>query len=195
MKIWAHGIVNLLLVVSSLAAPTKDGGVYNVNGRIPLGLESLRARPAGVPFYLMASAENSAFRGMYRAEDPNGREVLLKANKTEVKFYPEHVEFRVTASTREKLFEDPPFDIDEKIGVHELFTHVRFRLKVFRGLDYRYIQPRLVTEIGVPESIDYSERIYRVGFDLGKIPIEDRVVMEVIQPDGNRLCKFHLDLY
>jgi hypothetical protein len=40
----------------------------------------------------------------------------------------------------------------------------------------------------------YDERIYRIGFDMGKIPIQDRVVMEVLTPTGQRLCKFHLDL-
>jgi len=31
-------------------------------------------------------------------------------------------------------------------------------------------------------------------FDLGNVPIEDRVVLEVLAPSGERLCKFHLDL-
>jgi hypothetical protein len=43
--------------------------------------------------------------------------------------------------------------------------------------------------------VPYNERIYRIGFDLGKVPIDDRVVMEVISPTGERLCKFHLDLF
>jgi hypothetical protein len=46
----------------------------------------------------------------------------------------------------------------------------------------------------MPRHVPYNERIYRIGFQIGKVPIEDRVVMEVFSPSGERLCKFHLDL-
>ncbi len=195
MKIWLPGLLTLVLAGSALAAWPQATAVFNRNGRIPLGIESLRARPAGGTFYVVASAENPEFASMYRAKDRNGHDALFDANRTQVKFYPRHVEFRVTASSREKLVREPPFEVRENIKLDQLFTHISFRLKVFHGLDARYIEPGDVEEIGVPKSIAYNERIYRVGFDLGNLPITDRVVMEVLTPNGDRLCKFHLDLY
>jgi hypothetical protein len=194
LKIWVLGIVSLVLAVPSMAAPRRRA-LYNMSGRIPLGVESLRAQPARVPFYLMASADNPAFIGMYRAKDKNGRKALFNADNTKVKFYPRHVTFRIMATARGKLYDDPPFDVHEGVKLDRLFTHIHFRLKVFHGLFYQYIQPTSVKEVGMPESIDYNERVYRIVFDLNKLPISDRVVIEVIQPDGSRLCKFHLDLY
>ena len=194
MKIWVLGIVSTVLAASSMAAP-RAGALFNVNGRIPLGIESLRAQPDGVPFHLVASADNPAFIGMYSTRDKNGRRALYNADKTRVEFYPRRVIFRVTATSRGKLYDDPPFDVQESMSLNRLFTRIRFRLKVFHGLNYRYIPPLSVEVVGMPQSIDYNERIYRIGFDLKNVPISDRVVMEVIRPDGSRLCKFHLDLY
>jgi hypothetical protein len=48
--------------------------------------------------------------------------------------------------------------------------------------------------IGVPADIAYKERIYRVSVNLPRVPMSDRVVLEVFAPDGERICKFHLDL-
>ena len=46
----------------------------------------------------------------------------------------------------------------------------------------------------MPPDIPYDERVYQISFDIGRIPITDRVVLEVLSPSGERLCKFHLDL-
>jgi hypothetical protein len=182
-------VVFLAVVVRGQTMP-----VYSINGRIPLGIESFRLQPAGQPFYLIASVENPEFQGLYRASDRNGRDRLFDSSDKRVLLYPTRVQFRLTASTREKLLGDKPFDTHEKIAMDDLLEKLQFRVKVFHALEYRYIKPAFIENVGVPKDVPYNERIYRIGFDLGKIPIEDRVVMEVISPDGQRLCKFHLDL-
>lgn len=176
------------------AASAQGSRVFAYNGRIPLGIESFRLQPAGREFYLMASVENPAFDGLYRVTDHNGHDHLFTGTNKPVTFYPSRVQFRVTASSREKLVEDHPFDTHAKVGVDDLMAHLRFRLKVFHALEYRYVKPSVVEDVGLPMDVPYDERIYRIGFDLGKVPIEDRVVMEVFSPTGERLCKFHLDL-
>jgi hypothetical protein len=165
----------------------------SVNGRIPLGIESFRLLPAKGDFYLMASAEDSGFIGMTRIMG-NEKGELVSSTGQKVKFYPEKIQFRLTASARERMIEERPFDATEKIGLEDLLTKLRFRLKIFHGLDARSIEPAFVDDIGMPKNVPYDERIYRIGFKLGKVPIEDRVVMEVYSPSGERLCKFHLDL-
>ena len=47
----------------------------------------------------------------------------------------------------------------------------------------------------MPAEVSYDERIYRIRFNLGRIPIDDRIVLEVFSPTGERLSKFHVDLF
>lgn len=165
----------------------------SINGRIPLGIESFRLEPGKQDFYLIASAESPTFAGMQRVVEGT-KDRLVTTNGKKVDFYPERVEFRVTASGRERILDDRPFETTDDISLNELFVKLRFRIKVFHGLEARHIEPAYFEDIGMPRDVPYDERIYRIGFNLGKIPIEDRVVMEVFSPAGARLCKFHLDL-
>lgn len=178
----------------AVAASAQIVPLYAVHGRIPLGIESFRLEPAGSSFYLLASVENPEFDGLYRRGDRNQHARLFDANDKPVLFYPSRLQFRLTASSREKLVDDHPFDTHTRISLNDLITKLQFRVKVFHALEYRYIKPTYIENVGVPKDVPYNERIYRIGFDLGKIPIDDRVVMEVISPTGERLCKFHLDL-
>ena len=65
---------------------------------------------------------------------------------------------------------------------------------IFDGLRQIVVQPDSVEMIGMPGEVPYDERIYRVAVDLENIPLTNRVVLEVRDPDGERICKFHLDL-
>jgi hypothetical protein len=189
-------VATLVIVVLCLAdlLPAQAGPLYSANGRIPLGIESFRLEPAGQPFYLMASAENPEFNGLYRHAAGNERQRLFDADDKPVLFYPSRVQFRLTASSREKLIDIRPFATHAKLSLDDLITRLQFRVKVFHALEYRYIKPAYIENMGVPKDVPYNERIYSIGFDLGKVPIDDRIVMEVISPTGERLCKFHLDL-
>lgn len=169
------------------------GTPVSTNGRIPLGIETFRVQPAKQDFYLMASAENPAFVGLRRVTEREKLHLISRDGKI-VSAYPERVQFRLTASSREKILEDHPFGTSTDMPLDELFVKLRFRLKIFHGLEYRYVDPAFVDDVGVPRSLPYNERIYRIGFNMGHVPIEDRVVMEVFSPTGERLCKFHLDL-
>ncbi len=166
----------------------------SVNGRIPLGIETFRLEPANHDFYLMASAENPSFVGLRRVMQKGEALKLISRDGKAITAYPERVQFRLTASAREKMIDDRPFGTRAEFPLDELLMKLKFRLKIFHGLEYRYIDPAFVDDVGMPRTITYNERIYRIGFNLGHIPIEDRVVMEVFSPTGERLCKFHLDL-
>lgn len=181
-----------LLFPGSLTCETRSIPI-SIHGRVPLGIESFRLAPANQNFYLMASVEHPSFHGMQRVVT-GSKDYLIASNGRKVTLYPDRVEFRLTASAREKLFDDRPFETRDDIRLNDLFAKLKFRVKVFHGLEYRYIDPAFLEDIGMPRDIDYDERIYRIGFTLGRIPIEDRVVMEVFSPSGQRLCKFHLDL-
>jgi hypothetical protein len=47
-----------------------------------------------------------------------------------------------------------------------------------------------VTLIGVPAEIAYDERVFRVSFDVGQIPVSDRVILEVTSPEGEGVTHF-----
>ena len=183
-----------LYVAAATAANAQTTPLYSFGDRIPLGIEAFRLQPANRNFYLMASVENPLFVGIHRTANHEGHDQLFDADNKQVLFYPSRVQFRLTASSREKLIDDRPLDAHAKIALNDLLAKLHFRVKVFHALEYRYIKPAFVENVGLPKNVPYDERIYRIGFDLGKIPIEDRVVMEVFSPTGERLCKFHLDL-
>jgi hypothetical protein len=166
-----------------------------VNDRIPLGIENFRLQPQRQEFYLMASAEAPMFLGMRRltAAD-HRRDQLIDGQGKPVRFYPRRVNFRVTASSREKILDERPWNIESKYSLSELLMKFHFRAKIFHGLDYWYVEPLFVQNVGMPADLPYNERIYRIGFDLGRVPIDDRIVIEVLEPSGKRLCKFHLDI-
>ena len=65
---------------------------------------------------------------------------------------------------------------------------------MFDGLRQTIVKPESVEMIGVPGELSSDERIYRISADLSKFPLRDRVVLEVHDPNGGRICKFHLDL-
>lgn len=184
----------VLALAVSISALPQSVTIYSINGRIPLGVEGFRLQPANRNYFVAVSVENSAFVGLRRVTDRAGRSRLIDAEGHRLQFYPSTVQFRLTATSREKLTDEEPFDAHPRVATSDLLSHLRFRIKVFRALKYWYIDPKLVENIGVPASVPYDDRIYRIGFALGKIPIEDRLVLEVLAPSGERLCKFHLDL-
>jgi hypothetical protein len=187
-------ILAIMFGVGLLPLPAQTSYIYAINGRVPLGIETFKLEPDGHQFYLIASAENPIFQGLRREMDRQGHEHLINSHGQPVRFYPSLVQFRLTASARESLLNDTPWKTRAKVSLNDMLLKLHFRVKIFHALEYRYVRPQFVEEVGVPGQVPYDERIYRIAFDLGQVPIDDRVVMEVISPSGERLCKFHLDM-
>jgi hypothetical protein len=67
-------------------------------------------------------------------------------------------------------------------------------VSIFHGIDKRDVEPDSVEEIGMPQDVSYDERVYRIGFDIGRtVPVDDRIVLEVLSPEGERMGRFHLE--
>ena len=162
--------------------------------RVPLGWESFKVRSSGICFYLLGTVESPKFDGWQKVTVKD-RSHLYDASGQPVRVYPEEMQFRITASAREKLLENQPFTIASAIPMNDYLLHLRFRLKVFHGVEWRIVRPASVEAIGMPAEVSYDERIYRIRFNLGRIPIDDRIVLEVFSPTGERLSKFHVDLF
>ncbi|MGI9103445.1 MAG: hypothetical protein ACR2IF_13485 [Terriglobales bacterium] len=189
----------VLLMAASLTATAADRRNFSreadlqYHTRIALGSESFTVHPWKSQLTVLASAESADFEG-WRLETHGERHVLLDGQGQPVRFFPTRLDFRVTAGTLTRLFGSMPFPLNASLDTNDYLLQLRFRMKVFHGLRQRTIEPEEVTLIGVPKDIPFDERIFHVSFDLDRIPLEDRIVLEVVAPSGQRLCKFHLDL-
>lgn len=171
-----------------LPAAEADSALHR---QIPLGIQGFTLAPEQRKLYVMATAESVAFEGWRKLEENST--AMVDAARRPVLTYPQRLDFRVTASALEELV---GVDMDELSLARDLnwfLLQLRFRLKVFHGLETAQFDPVAVEMLGVPAELDADERIYRASFVLPEVPLEDRVVLEVLRPDGERLCKFHLD--
>lgn len=178
------------------AAPARP--VYIYHALIPLGSEvfSYSNKQEHQVFYVMVSAQNREFAGDQVWNEGSHR-VLKFANGQPVQSYPHVVRFRVSVSDRDSyLLVDPPFPVEEHAGSFvDFITSLKFEMRVFHALKDRVIHPIKVAHIGVPPDVPSNRRVYEVTFDLGDVPISDRVVMHVLTANGDRLAKFNFDLY
>lgn len=187
-------LASLLLLGAALSAQTPASDV-RYHALVPLGGEAfeLQGDKWKALITLLASAENQQFEGMVRRQVER-HDALFSPDGTRLEFYPEHLSFRVTASFRTRMMEASPVRISANVDPNDYLLHLQFRVVVFDGLRQTVVEPENVEMIGMPGEVPYDERIYRVSVDLPHTPLRDRVVLEVRGPDGDRICKFHLDL-
>ena len=177
------------------AAPQNSDSEFEFHSVVPLGMEPIRLEPAGDLIALFASADGPEFEGLRRTGAGSSAE-LLRADHSRVRHYPRQLTFRVTATKRFLLLPgtDTPFPIETNTALNDFLLGLRFEVKVFNGLEARTLEPISARLIGVPADVPYTERIYRVTFELNDVPISQRVVLEILTPEGDRMCKFNLDL-
>lgn len=162
---------------------------------IPLGGDALLLTPEKKTVYLLASAESPTFQGMQGATR-DGRYTLVNERGDRVEFFPDRLNFRVTASVRkDKLSDLHAYPMPASVAAEDYVLNLGFRLKVFRGIEYRTVRPYGVKLIGVPADVPHEERVYRVSFELRDVHVDDRLVLEILAPSGERVSKFALALY
>lgn len=186
-----------LAVSSSVAfpAPQSTEEELQFHADVPLGILGISLKPSGQTVYLMATAQNPEFEGMHQ-KLVGGHRVLFDAQDRPVEFYPRQITFRVTATAwPEKLLDVDMLQVETQTDVNSYLLGLRFRMTIFHGLRMTALQPASFALIGMPADVPYRERIYGLTFDVGQTPIDDRIVLEIFSPDGERLSKFHLDLY
>ncbi len=190
--------VCLLLVTGAGSGIAADSAhpastvAYEYHSVIPLGTDNLLLEPSKTPLFLLVSAESRGFDG-WREVDEGAHHMLYAPDGSPVRTYPEFIDFRVTASTRVRLPQESPYPIPCRESVNSYLMSLRFRLKIFRGLQYSVLEPKMVRMIGVPADVPYDERIYRVSFKLPEVPLDERLMLEVLSPSGERVSKFHLE--
>lgn len=187
-----------LAAASAEKAPPSSQYEREFHSTVPLGAERIDLRPARNEMYLLATAESPQFEG-WHVRDEGDRKALLGADGRPVRFYPEHLSFRLTATAmRPKLLMIDSYgtlNLSED-ALNNFLLNLRFRMLVFRGLDMMRVEPNNIKMIGMPADVPYNERIYGITFDLPRaVSTDERIVLEVLSPSGARLCKFHLDFF
>jgi hypothetical protein len=163
---------------------------------VPMGEDALLLQPANRALFFLASAASTGFEGWRRSADSTGN-TILAVDGSPVEHYPRFIDFRVTVSARANAIpglQPLLVDCESLQDLNEYLLNLRFRLKIFRGLEVTVVEPKMVKLVGMPMDIRYDERIYRLSFDLGEVPLADRIVLEVLSPSEERLTRFHLDM-
>jgi hypothetical protein len=168
--------------------------VFELRAPLPLGADAYHLQPINRNFYLLASVEDPQFNGV-RVSRVRTDEFVVDAAGHHWQKYPEELSFRVTATAMADILNNlDTTEINEPGDLNSLLLGLKFRLKVYRGLNVRILPPSSMKQIGMPADVPADERVFRVSFDTKDLPVDDRLVLEVLSPGGQLLSRFHLEL-
>jgi hypothetical protein len=165
----------------------RDGATMHSN--IPAGYDVVILKPSGTSLSMMGLIECPELEGAQRvSRGTRGR--LVSADGVTLKVFPQRFSFRITASLRKIVLDGPLASVKVAEDPHDLLLKLRFRVRAYKGLEVHEIVPESVEMIGVPADVPYDERVYRVSVNTVKLPITDRLVVEVLSPQGAVLTHF-----
>lgn len=186
--------MNTLAQFNRILASDERDNIFWFTAPMPLGAEAFDLKPANQRFYLLACMEDTRFDRLEISRVRSSRFVIDSTGHL-WHDYPSKLAFRVTATALADILRNLDSDqITEPGDLNSFLLGLKFRLKVYRGLQVRVLPPDSVKMIGMPSDVPYNERVYRVSFDSSGIPVDDRLVLEVLSPQGQLLTRFHLEL-
>lgn len=161
---------------------------------LPLGSDAFVLDGSSRSVLLMATAISPELEG-WKRKAQDGSWFLYAGDGSRARTYPRQVQFRVTASQSDRpALDSEALPVKSSIPLNDYLLGLRFQIKIFHGLEVQLLEPSDVHMLGVPADVPYNERIYRLSFELPSIPVQDRMVLEVLSPDGVRLARFHFEL-
>jgi hypothetical protein len=184
-----------LLAASLAAAQAGPRGAVTVDGppgfhaAMPGGYTVIQLNPSGAQVALLALIECPEIEGAQRVSE-GLKATVVSAEGVPLQHFPREFSFRVTASLRKTVLEPPEYAFASGEAPLEFLLKLGFRLKIYDGLRVSVVTPKTVTMIGVPADIPYDERVFRLAFDVGEVPLSDRLVLEVLSPEGEYLTHF-----
>ena len=189
------GVATMMMASALLASPgmVSFRTVPGFHSTMPAGFAVVQLKPSGAMLSLMGLIECSEIEGLQQVSQGLHAKVI-SAHGVPLELFPRHFSFRITASLRKMFIDGPDHSQSVAEDPRDLLLKLGFRLKVYDGLDMHEIAPDSVTMIGVPAEIAYDERVFRVSFDVGEVPVTDRMVLEVTTPEGEALTHFPFGL-
>jgi hypothetical protein len=188
-----HGLRFLFIGSALLASGQSHVAGAHFSAVMPLGSDSILLKPANQRLNMLASVECPEFEDLVITGDSHNRSVK-DHDGNPVLYYPGQISFRFTIGARTSTDEAQPNEVESKTSVDHFQSSLHFRLKVFHGTETRTYEPSEMRMLGVPTDVPFDERIYHFSFKLKGVPVEDRMMLEVLDEDGNRVGKFHLQL-
>lgn len=191
-SIWLLGGAISFAAGAPLASDSWHGApVFHAS--IPAGYEVLMVRPSGAIVSLLGLIECPELEGAQQVTSGVNAEIVTMDGER-LRHFPQNFSFRITASLRKTVVIDPTDTFNSAERPEDLILKLKFRLKAYHGLDVLEIPPESIQIIGVPSDVASDERVYRIRFNVKKLPVTDRCVLEVLSPEGDRLAKFHFDI-
>jgi hypothetical protein len=164
-----------------------------LHSAMPAGYDVVVLKPANVNLSIMGLIECPELEGAQHVA-AGLKSSVLAADGGRMKQFPHRFSFRITASLRKIVLDGPANAIQVADDPGELLLKLKFRVKAYHGLEAREITPESVEMIGIPADIPYDERVYRVGVNVGDMPVTDRFVIEVLTPEGEVITHFPFTL-
>lgn len=183
-------LAGLALYAAACPAPKPTPGMHSA---MPAGYEVIVLKPSKVNLSLIGLIECPEIEGAQHVAEGSHKKVVSADGET-IKEFPGHFSFRITASLRKVFLDVPASSADVTDDPRELLLHLKFRIRAYNGLEVREIQPQSIEMIGMPADVPYDERVYRINVNAGKLPITDRLVVEILSPQGELLTHFPFSL-
>lgn len=187
------GLLGSVLALYALAAPNSSQVTSVFHAVTPVGYDVLAIKPGSSVLTFFGLIECPELEGVQQIGE-GAKARIIDAAGNALAFFPRSFSFRITASLQKPLLIEPTSELKTSQTPQNLLLKLRFRLRVYHGLEVREIEPDNVTMIGVPAQVHYDERVYRVTFAVNDLPVTDRCVLEVLSPEGKRITRFHFDL-
>jgi hypothetical protein len=186
----------VVVLACAVLASAGTAGFRNAPGfhaTMPAGSSVVQLRPSGAMLSLLGLIECPEIEGLQQISQ-GVRAKIVTPHGVALQQFPQHFSFRITASLRKLILDAPDHSLITTDDPQDLLLKLKFRLKIYDGLDVHEVVPDSVTGLGVPAEIASDERIFRVSFDVGQIPVTDRVILEVTSPEGEDITHFPFGL-
>jgi hypothetical protein len=184
------GLLVLIFFFGLMAAvpgQPRDGSAMHSN--MPAGYEVVFLKPSRTTLALMGLIECPELEGAQRVS-VGTRGKLVSADGQPIRKFPPRFSFRITASLRKVFVDGAVSSMDIPDEPHELLLKLKFRIRAYNGLEVQEIVPESIEMIGVPADVPSDERVYRVNLNNVSLPITDRLVVEILSPQGEVLTHF-----
>jgi hypothetical protein len=195
----ARGITvnGLLLIIAGFAlaaaGKTTPKQMPGLHSKMPAGYDVVVLKPSKATLSLIGLIECPELEGAQHVAEGSHRK-LISADGETIKEFPQRFSFRITASLRKVFLEGPNASVDVADDPQQLLLKLKFRIRVYNALEVREIEPQSIEMIGMPAEVPYDERVYRININAEKLPITDRLVVEIYSPQGELLTHFPFSL-
>jgi len=183
-------LAGMALYAAAAPAPRPTPGMHSA---MPAGYDVIVLQPSKANLSLIGLIECPELEGAQRVAEGSHKR-LVSADGETIKEFPERFSFRITASLRKVFLDAPASSADVPDDPQELLLHLKFRIRAYNGLEVREIEPQSIEMIGMPADVPYDERVYRINVNAGSLPITDRLVVEILSPQGELLTHFPFSL-